>query len=96
MKKKLEREQKYDLWHYNGLAIEMGPNPTLKNTNSNLAGDCTDISGDASQIEGDCSDLFGDCTGVYGMCTGIAGNFDACEITKEEREKGININSLVL
>jgi hypothetical protein len=39
--------------------------------------------------------LRGDCTGLSGDCSGLRGDLDDCEITEEDREKGINIKDLV-
>jgi hypothetical protein len=38
---------------------------------------------------------YGDLTGVYGNLTGVRGNLGDCEITAEDREKGIDINTLI-
>ena len=61
---------------------------------SGLYGDCTGLSGDCSRLSGNCTRLYGDCTGLYGDCTRLYGDLDACEITQEEREKGINIEEI--
>lgn len=53
------------------------------------------MSGDCSNLSGDCSGLSGDCTGLRGNCTCLSGNLNDCEITDEEREKGINIEELI-
>ena len=50
---------------------------------------------DIGGLRGDVSDLYGDISGIYGDCIGIKGNLDECEITEKDREKTININSLV-
>ena len=39
--------------------------------------------------------LTGDVDGLRGDVTGLRGDVDSCEITKEEREKGINIEDLI-
>ena len=40
--------------------------------------------------------ITGDLSGITGDLTGIKGNIDDCEITQEERDKGINIYDLIL
>ena len=35
-------------------------------------------------------------SGITGNLSGIRGNIDDCEITQEERDKGINIHDLIL
>jgi hypothetical protein len=42
------------------------------------------------------SGIKGDLSGITGDLTGITGNIDDCEITQEERDKGINIHDLIL
>jgi len=60
-----------------------------------LEGDCTGLRGDCSDLYGDCSGLSGDCTGLRGKCTGLLGDFDLCEITDDERKKGVHIYDLI-
>ena len=42
------------------------------------------------------SGIKGDLFGITGNLSGIRGNIDDCEITQEERDKGINIYDLIL
>ena len=37
----------------------------------------------------------GNCTGLRGNCTGLRGDLDECDITDEDRKKGIDIAELV-
>lgn len=46
-------------------------------------------------ITGMHSGIRGDLSGIRGDLTGIRGDLDTCEITDEEREKGINITELI-
>jgi hypothetical protein len=46
------------------------------------------LSGDVSYLRGNVSNLIGD-------VSNLSGNVDDCEITDEEREKGINILDLI-
>ena len=41
------------------------------------------------------SELSGNISGLSGSATNISGNLDDCEITEEEREKGVDIEKLV-
>jgi hypothetical protein len=49
-----------------------------------------------SGIKGDLFGITGNLSGIKGDFTGITGNIDDCEITQEERDKGINIYDLIL
>jgi hypothetical protein len=60
-----------------------------------LTGDRSGLTDDYSGLRGDCSGLRGDCTGLYGDCTGLRGDLDKCEITAEDRKKGIDIQELI-
>jgi len=50
---------------------------------------------DSERIEGVPKDITGDLSGISGNLSGISGNLDDCDITDEEREKGISINELI-
>jgi hypothetical protein len=62
---------------------------------SGIWGDCTGLSGDCSELHGDCSKLIGNCSGIFGDCSGIRGNLDLCDITQDERKKGVHIHDLI-
>ena len=53
------------------------------------------ITGNLSGVRGNLSLIYGDLSGVTGDLSGILGDLDDCDITKEEREKGIDINELI-
>ena len=80
MKKALTKNTEKLFYFFSGEKI-IGPNPDLSGDCTNLRGDCTDLSGDCSYLRGDCTDLSGD--------------LDKCEITSEERQKGVNVEDLV-
>ena len=40
-------------------------------------------------------DLKGDATGISGDVTSISGDFNQCMLTSEDRERGVNIQSLI-
>ncbi len=68
----------------------------------NLSGDLTKLKGNGCNIRGrvgdlhgDISGIRGDVTGISGYVTGLSGDLDKCEITKEEREAGIDIRDLI-
>lgn len=48
-----------------------------------------------SGVWGDLSGVWGDLTGVRGDLSGVSGNIDDCEITDEDRKKGISIDDLI-
>jgi len=68
-----------------------------------ISGDLTFIYGNLTGIYGYISEnLYGDLTGIRGNLTGIrgdltliSGDLDACSITTEERDRGINISELI-
>ena len=88
MKKALRTIEYTTLYHELDGQKVLGKNP-------NMSGNCFGLVGDCTGLAGDCSGLFGDCTGVYGNCVGVWGNFYECNLTKEDREKGINIRELI-
>jgi len=62
---------------------------------SGVWGDLSGVSGDLSGVWGDLSGVWGDLTGVRGDLSGVSGNIDDCEITDEDRKKGISIDDLI-
>jgi hypothetical protein len=62
---------------------------------SSIRGDLSSIRGDLSGIIGDLSGVSGDLSGVRGDLSGVSGDLDDCEITEEERVKGIKIEDLI-
>ena len=102
MRKQLTKIKKYSLYHTkDGVKIE-GKNIDMRGNCSYLEGDCTNLRGDCSYLEGDCTNLRGDCsclegdcTNLRGDCTGLSGDLNDCEITDDERAKGIDINDLI-
>jgi hypothetical protein len=80
MKKALSRVTT-KLYHYKG-------DIKVDGTNGEMIGDCTGL-------RGDCSGLSGDCTGLRGDCSGLRGDLYECDITDEDRKKGIDIAELV-
>ena len=46
-------------------------------------------------LHGDVTGLTGNVSGLYGDVTGLTGDANLCELTTEERSKGINIQLLV-
>lgn len=86
--KKLLTKKTYVLYHYVDKTIVEGANP-------NMSGNCTELTGDCSWLIGNCSGLSGDCTELSGDCSGLSGDLDECEITDEDRVKGVDISDLV-
>ena len=80
MKKALSRVTT-KLYHYKG-------DIKVDGTNGEMIGNC-------SGLYGNCSGLYGDCTGLYGNCSGLYGDLYECDITDEDRKKGIDIAELV-
>ena len=80
MKKALSRVTT-KLYHYKG-------DIKVDGTNGEMIGNCTGL-------YGNCTSLRGNCTGLYGDCTSLRGDLDECDITDEDRKKGIDIAELV-
>lgn len=53
------------------------------------------LDGKNTNMSGNCSRLSGDCSGLSGDCSNLRGDLDDCDITQEDREKGINIEDLI-
>ena len=60
-----------------------------------IYGDISGIYGDISNITGNITGISGDISGIYGDISNIAGDIDKCNISAEDREKGIHINNLI-
>ena len=96
MKKLLKKTDKKDLYYFLGGQKQIIDRADPKTHPSELTGNISnELTGNISGLAGDISGLHGDISGVYGDCSGIMGNIDNCEITDEEREKGVNIQDLI-
>ncbi|MFA6097587.1 MAG: hypothetical protein WC788_08265 [Candidatus Paceibacterota bacterium] len=60
-----------------------------------IVGAHSNLSGDVSGICGDVIDIYGNVSGIRGNVGGICGDVDDCEITEEDRNRGINISELI-
>jgi hypothetical protein len=49
-----------------------------------------------SGISGDLSNISGNLSGISGDLSGISGNVDDCELTDEDRKRGVHILELVV
>ena len=87
MKKSLTRTPNKTYYYEDNVRIEGVP--------IDISGDLSNISGNLTGASGNLTGVHGDLTGIYGDLTGVHGNLDDCDITKEEREKGIDINELI-
>jgi hypothetical protein len=47
------------------------------------------------KVFGPHANISGDVTGISGDVTGISGDLDACEITKDDRDKSVKIDDLI-
>lgn len=90
MKKALTRTKERELYHINNKGLNIvGPH-------RDLSGDCPGLYGNCNDLSGYYSGLWGNCTGVIGDCTGLRGNLNSCELTADERERGVYLIDLVL
>jgi len=101
MKKLLTKTQGDIFYFQNGVRIEGVP-PCIRGNLTNISGDLTGIfgnlmgiRGNLTGISGDLTNVSGNLTCVYGDLSDISGDLDACEITEEDRERGIKIDELV-
>lgn len=93
MKKALKIET--TIYHIkDGVRIEGAPEGVTGNL-SNIRGDLSGVTGNLSGITGDLYGIRGNLTGITGNLTGISGDIDDCEITDEERAKGVHIEQLI-
>ena len=53
------------------------------------------VDGTNGEMIGNCTGLSGDCSGLRGDCTRLYGDLYECDITDEDRKKGIDIAELV-
>jgi hypothetical protein len=60
-----------------------------------IRGDLSDISGDLSDIRGNLSGIRGNLSNIRGNLSNIRGDLDDCEISSEDRDKGIHISELI-
>ena len=94
MKKALSRVTT-KLYHYKGDIKVDGTNSEMIGNCTGLYGDCTSLRGNCTGLSGDCTRLSGDCSGLRGDCTRLYGDLYECDITDEDRKKGIDIAELV-
>jgi len=94
MKKTLTKN-KYNLYHMkDGVRIE-GVHSELCGYVTGLRGDVSGLYGNVSGLYGNVSGLRGDVTRLSGDASEIYGNLDDCEITDEDRAKGISVSELI-
>ena len=105
MKKALKKSTIQKLFFYhNGIKKIINPqdksscSPDLTVNISGLYGKISpDLYGNISPgLTGNISDLTGNISGLYGNCTNIEGDIDNCKLTDKEREKGVNIEDLIM
>jgi hypothetical protein len=60
-----------------------------------MTGDVSRLAGDCSGLWGSISGLRGNCSGLWGECSGLTGDLDQCEITDEDRARGVDVRTLV-
>ena len=60
-----------------------------------VRGDLTSVRGNLTLVYGDLTSISGDLTDIIGNLTGVRGDLDTCEITAEDRAKGIRIEELI-
>ena len=68
----------------------------LKGDVSGLTGNVSGLRGDVSGLTGNVSGLTGNVSGLTGDVSDLRGDVDACKITTEERNLGLEIKTLIL
>jgi prophage DNA circulation protein len=81
--------------YYKDGKIFYGIHDGIRGDVSNISGNVSDIRGGVSDIRGDVSGISGNVSNISGNVSGISGNLDDCEITEEDRKKGIDIKDLI-
>ena len=95
MKKTLTKN-KYNLYHVkDGVKIEGVHSGLRGDISDGLYGNVSGLRGDVYGLRGNVTGLSGDVSGLRGNVTGLSGNLDDCEITDEDRKKGIDVNELI-
>ena len=81
MKAALKQSALLRIWHFaNDIRFEGAP---------------SGVTGNLSGVRGDLSEVRGNLSGVWGDLTGVSGNLDACELTDEDRKRGVDISELI-
>ena len=95
MKAALKQSALLRIWHRdNGIKFEGAPSG-VRGYLSGVRGDLSNVRGDLSGVWGDLSNVRGDLSGVSGYLSGVWGDLDACELTDEDRERGVHIYELI-
>ena len=87
MKKKLKKTDSI-IYHYKD-------GKRIKGVPEGISGDLTGVSGNLSGISGDLTGVRGDLSGISGDLLGVRGDLDECEITQEDRKRGIDVEDLI-
>ena len=105
MKKNLTKQNTRELYFYKDGVKKIVdykdkstyPSELYGDINSGLSGNISELYGDInSELRGNISGLRGDISGLRGNCDNIKGDLDDCDITYEDREKGIDIQNLII
>ncbi len=86
---------KSELYHVVGGKKVLGPPSGVWGDLTGVWGDLTGVRGDLTGVRGDLTGVWGDLTGVRGNLAGVRGDLSDCEITDEDRARGIDIATLI-
>ena len=78
----------FKLFHYDDGKVIEGPHKNIFGNVSGIFGNVSGINGDVSGISGNVSDIFGNVSDIFG-------DVNSCNITENDREKGISIQDLI-
>jgi hypothetical protein len=101
MKKALNKIDQKIYYVVDGVMRDGAPSSVWGNL-TGVSGDLTDVwgnltgvSGDLSGVTGNLSGVWGDLSGVTGNLSGVWGDLDDCELTPEDRERGVSVEELL-
>ena len=94
MKKALTRQNLSLYYYVNDIKMTIDPND-ISTFPTGISGDLSEIRGNLSGIRGNLSEISGDLSEIRGDLLGISGDLEDCEITEEDRKKGIDIKELI-
>ena len=89
MKKELTYQQSKEIYYFDDKGNKKIIDREKKETYPN------GLSGDISGLYGNISELSGNISGLSGNCTNISGDLDECELTEDDRKKGVDIRELI-
>mgnify|MGYP001607139993 CR=1 FL=1 len=79
----------------NGIKKQGAHKRLIGNVSVWLSGDVSELRGNVSGLSGNASELSGDVSGLSGDVSELNGNIDFCELSDNDRKRGIRIEALI-